>query len=82
MVGKPNRGRHTGGCLLPDVLREDRRAVAVLRKNYTTRKARHARANDRNVSRHSQMVGTDRRAVRKFFAMRYDHGAPGARALP
>ena len=50
MVGKPNRRSHAGGCLLPDVLREDRRAVTVLGKNHTTRKSRHARANDCDVS--------------------------------
>ena len=54
MVGEPNRRRGARRCLLSDVLREDHSAVAVLRKNHTTRKARHARANDRDVLRHSQ----------------------------
>ena len=53
MVGKPNRRSHAGGCLLPDVLREDRSAVTALDKNDTTRKARHTRADNCDVSIHS-----------------------------
>src|SRR4051812_47168167 len=79
MVGKPNRGSHAGGCLLPNVLREDRSAIALLGENHTTRKSRYAHANNCDVSRHSQMVGTDRRAVRKNCL---NSGASGGRALP
>ena len=56
MVGKPNRRSHAGGCLLPDVLREDRSAVTALGKNDTTRKARYARADNCDSLRHITMV--------------------------
>ena len=68
MVGKPNRCCHAGGCLFPDTLGEYRSAVSAFGKNDTAREARHTCANDRDVSVHFQMVGTDRRAVPKIFS--------------
>ena len=66
MVGKPNRRSYAGGCLLPGFLRQDRSAIAVLSEHYAARQARHTRADNCDVSLHSQMVGTDRRAVPKI----------------
>src|SRR5882762_10052678 len=67
MVRKPNCRSGCGRCLLPDVLREDRRAVAAFCKSDTTGQSRHACTDNCDTSVHFQMVGMDRRAVRNFF---------------
>ena len=66
VVGKLNRRCRSRRGLLSDVFRENRCAVPALREGDATGQTRHARADDCDRSTHFQMVGTDRRAVRKI----------------
>src|SRR5206468_3937547 len=70
VVGKPKSRSRAGRCLLSGLFGEDRCAIAALGEHDATRQARHACANDGDCSIHFQMVGTDRRAVRKILGFR------------
>jgi hypothetical protein len=56
MVRKPNRRGHAGGCLLPNILREDGSAVTLLGKHYTACQAGHAGADNCDSLCHITMV--------------------------
>jgi hypothetical protein len=53
--------------LLPNFFRKDRNAITAFRENNPASQSRHARADNCDVSVHSEMIGTDRRGVRKIF---------------
>jgi len=70
VVRKPYRSSRTRSRLLASFFRENGCVVSTLGENDATSQSGDASADDRDGLIHLQMVGTDRRAVRKIFGIR------------